>query len=436
MAFFKYSNTQKSAKFLSGIERFSLLNRYKKGLVIDGKARISEKDSLQGNIVLGATGYGKSTAFVVPNLMTISGASMYVIDPSQELYNLTNNTLSEHFEVRCINLINTSISSHWNPLAKAKTNEDMKMISDGIISSAFQQESANTRFWNESAKSLISVFLISVLNRLDKKSLLYVYNMINRLNENDKGDLTKELSQNLDNETWLEYKAIISQPEKLLGSIVSTARTALSPMATDTLKKISMQSDIDFSEFRKRPHILYVCVAEDRIKEYSLYLSLLFREVFETLMVMPEKEDLIQYLLLDEAGNIFIPKLANYITVLRKRKVSVSLILQSMRQLKSLYGDDSATIIENTKNHLYFPGLSLETCQQISQKVGYTLEGLERTYFPTNTKKGNRRALLSVEAIRTLKNGRGLFLSGNQPIALLKLTPWYKNFWMKRKLKN
>jgi len=435
MSFFKYSHSQNSAKLLTGIDRFSLLNRYKNGLVIDGKSRISEKDSLQGTICLGSTGFGKSTAFVVPNLMTIRNASMYVIDPSEELLNLCGKHLEKHFEVVCVNLIDTAKSSMWNPLNKATTNEDMKMISDAIISSAFQKETGSTRFWNEQAKSLIYVLLVSVLNRPEQKNLLYIYTMLNRFNESDKEELAKELSENLDAETWLEYKALMSQPEKVLGSTTATAKTALSPMATETLKKISSSSDIDFATFRKKPTILFICVAEHRLKEYGLYLSLLFREIMETLMVMPDKKDLIQYLLLDEAGNVFVPKLANYITVLRKRKVSTSLILQDIRQLYALYRDDAETIISNTKNHIYLPGLSLETCQQISQKIGYTYEGSESTYFPMNTKKGTKTLLLSPEAIRTLKNGRAILLSGNLQAVLLKLTPWYKNFWMKLKLK-
>ena len=435
MSFFKYSHSQDSAKFLTGIDRFSLLNRYKNGLVIDGKSRISEKDSMQGTICLGSTGFGKSTAFVVPNLMTIRNASMYVIDPSEELLNLCGKHLKKHFEVVCINLIDTAKSSMWNPLNKATTNEDMKMISDAIISSAFQKETGSTRFWNEQAKSLIYVLLVSVLNRPRQKNLLYIYTMLNRFNESDKEKLSKELSENLDAETWLEYKALMSQPEKVLGSTIATAKTALSPMATETLKKVSCSNNIDLTSFRKKPKILFICVAENRLKEYGLFVSLLLREIMETLSVMPEKKDLTQYLLLDEAGNFYCNKLSNFITICRKRRTAVALILQDMRQLYSLYGDDAETIISNTKNHIYLPGLSLETCQQISQKIGYTHEGSDSTYFPTNKKKGTKTLLLSPEAIRTLKNGRAILLSGNLQTVLLKLTPWYKNFWMKLKLK-
>lgn len=434
-SFFANSHTEKSAQFLSGIKLFSYLNIFNSGLVMNGKARVSQKISLQHALVLGGSGYGKSTSYIVPNLMKLRNASICVLDPSQELYDLTSKYLSKHFDVYSINLGDDSISEYWNPLVKAKTKDDLKMIADAIISSAYPTETGDSKFWNDGARSLLNILLNSVQNQPEKKTLFYVYSMLNRFNASDQKALNEELSSTLDQDNWLEYKGLISQPEKVWGSQVATAKIALSPISSDILKKLSSQSTIDFTTFRKKPSMLFVVVPEDRLKEHALYLSLLFREIFETLMQMPSKQDLIQYLLLDEAGNIFVPKLANYITVLRKRKTSVSLILQSIRQLHSLYGDDADTIVENTLNHIYFPGLSLETCQHLSQKIGNAYTHPPNKYFPTNKQDESKSTLLSPESIRTLKNGRALLLSGNLPAILLKLTPWYKNFWMKLKLK-
>jgi len=436
MSFFRYSYSQYSAKFLTGLRRFLLLNRFKNGLVIDGKARISEKNSLQGTLVLGSTGYGKSTAFVVPNVMTIKNASMVIIDPSQELYNLTHSYLAKHFDVKCLNLIQPEKSHRWQALYTAKTKEDVTMIADAIISASFKNDNGNNRFWNQSAKNLIAILLTSVLHRPEQKNLSYIYAMLNRYNDTDKTKLNKELSKQLDRETWLEYKAMMSQPEKLIGNVIATCRTALAPIITQTLKTVSSGNDIDIASLRTKPTVLFICIAENRFHEFGLFVSLLLREITETLSIMPKKSDMTVYMLLDEAGNFYCHKLSSFITVCRKRRVSVSLILQSMRQLRALYKDDADTIIENTKNHIYFPGLSLEASKMISQKIGNIYEDFNQTYLPTNAKRGRKYPLISPEAIRTLKNGRALFLSGNMPVVKLKLTPWHQNFWMRLKLRD
>jgi type IV secretion system protein VirD4 len=434
-SFFANSHTEKSANYLFGGKRFNFLNRFNNGLVMDGKARISQKTSLQHALILGGSGYGKTVSYIVPNLMKIRNASIYVLDPSQELFDLTSKHLSKYFNVCSINLGDGSQSEYWNPLVKARTKDDLKMIAEAIISSAYPNETGDSKFWNDGARSLLNILLNSVQGLPEKNTLSNVYNMLNRFNSSDQKALNEELSSTLDEDNWLEYKGLISQPEKVWGSQVATARIALSPISSDILKKLSSRSTIDFAEFRKKPSILYIVVPEHRIKENALYLSLLFREIFETLMEMPSKKDLVQYLLLDEAGNVFVPKLANYITVMRKRKASVSLILQSIRQLHSLYGNDADTIVENTLNHIYFPGLSLETCQQISQKVGNAFNKPQNIYFPTNKKDESKSTLLSPESVRTLKDGRALLLSGNLPPVMLRLTPWFRNFWMKLKLK-
>ncbi|MEZ5196393.1 MAG: type IV secretory system conjugative DNA transfer family protein [Bacteroidales bacterium] len=428
------SHTENSAKFLSGWKKFLYMNPFKKGLVI-GKDRISEKISLQHALILGGSGYGKTTAYIIPCLMKIRNASIYVLDPSQELYNLTSNHLSRFFDIYSINLGDPARSHYWNPLVKARTKDDLKMIADAIISSAFPNESGDAKFWNDGARSILNILLNSVHKQNDKKTLNYVYNMLNRFNASDMKELNEYLSTNLDNDNWLELKGLLAQPEKVWGSQVATAKVALSPISSETLKTLSQKSTIDFASFREKPSLLFVIVPEHRIKENMVYLSLLFREIFETLLEMPAKKDLVQYLLLDEAGNIFIPKLSNYITVLRKRRTSVSLICQSTRQLFSLYGNDAHTIIENTLNHLYFPGLSLESCQQLSQKIGSTFIEPQNTYFPTNKKEWKKTALISPESVRTLKNGRALFLSGNMPGVIVRLQPWFRNPWMKIKLR-
>lgn len=140
-------------------------------------------------------------------------------------------------------------------------------------------------------------------------------------------------------------------------------------------------------------------------------------------------------MLLDEVGNTYVNGLSGYITTLRKRKVSVSLILQSTRQLYSLYKDDADTILENTLNHIYFPGLSLETCQKLSQKLGFRYSNHQSAFFPTNKKEYGREALMSVESIRTLKSNRAIYIYGNLPPVMLRLTPWFKSFSLKRKLR-
>ncbi len=433
---FSDSHIDKTAKFLTGIDKFKLISPFNTGLSLDGsKNKISLQRALQHVLVLAPSGAGKTTSYIIPNLLRLKNSSSIVLDPNNEIFNLCGNFLSKKFDVKVLNVSDPSNSERWNPLEKGiKSPEDIKMISESIITSSYPDSRGSDKFWEDGARSLINILIQGVKNDPKKRNLAYVYQLLNRFN-NDQDTINQLLSENLSEENYLEYKGLISQPEKVFGSQVATAKISLSPLSSPVLAELTSKSTIDFAQFRKVPSILFVSVPEHQVKYYSFYLALLYRELFETFMEMPEKDDLPIFMLLDEVGNTLVPGLPGYISTIRKRRVSVSLIIQSIRQLYSLYKDDADVIMENTLNHIYFPGLSLETCQKLSAKIGNKPINPNNYWLPTNKKESGREPLISAESIRTLKSNRAIYIYGNLPPVMLYLTPWFKSFFLKRKVK-
>lgn len=430
------SHFDETAYFLKGVQRFQLLNNwFNTGLVV-GTKRITTQKSLQGALVLAKTGVGKTTSFLIPNLLRLKKSSAIVLDPSGEIYDLTAKYLSKNFTVQTLNLTNPKISEKYNPLFSCKTKDDIAMLADAIIESAFPNGKGSEVFWNQGAKSIINIMINSVKNQPQNYNLGYVYELLNRM-EFDKDFIREHLSKTLDESLLNQYIGMRQQPDKVFGSMLGTAKIALSPMGTPSLKQVSCDNTINFENFRKTPTVLFVCVPEHRVKFYGFYLSLFFRECFESFMPLPTRKDLVVYMLLDEGGNIYIPQLDTYITVLRKRKVSVSLVLQSMHQLQALYGDSAPIISENLLSHLYYPGLSLETCKDLSQKLGMTEKKSEFSFLPSNKKSNapkTKISLMSAESIRCMRDNRGLYFYSNLPAAKVKFKPWFKSFSMKRKV--
>ena len=78
---------------MSPMEQYFLLNRWNKGFLMDGyKRRLPEKKSFQSVMGLGGVGAGKSSSFVIPNLLTLDDCSFVVTDTSGELYDQTAHT--------------------------------------------------------------------------------------------------------------------------------------------------------------------------------------------------------------------------------------------------------------------------------------------------------------------------------------------------------
>ena len=81
-------------------------------------------------------------------------------------------------------------------------------------------------------------------------------------------------------------------------------------------------------------------------------------------------------LLIDDfAAGLYIPEFDKIISVIRSREISVSIMLQSISQLESMYGHPGAmTIINNCDNCLYLGGQDVETSRYIAVKANKTAD--------------------------------------------------------------
>ena len=89
----------------------------------------------------------------------------------------------------------------------------------------------------------------------------------------------------------------------------------------------------------------------------------------------------------DFATNVYIPDFDKIISNIRSRDISVSVILQSISQLETLYSPEQAVTILNGCDHmLYLGGQDVETAGYISEKANVPMErildmGLDDAYL-------------------------------------------------------
>ena len=77
----------------------------------------------------------------------------------------------------------------------------------------------------------------------------------------------------------------------------------------------------------------------------------------------------VRIILDDFANNVYIPHFDKLISVIRSRELSVSVILQSISQLETLYTSAQATTILNGCDHmLYLGGQDVKTADYISKR--------------------------------------------------------------------
>ncbi|TAE62100.1 MAG: hypothetical protein EAZ89_00035, partial [Bacteroidetes bacterium] len=85
---------QNEARFMDSREEKQLFSPRNRGLLLDGQARrFSHEESFRNLAVVATTGAGKTSSFILPNLLSINDASMIVTDPSGALYEKTAHDL-------------------------------------------------------------------------------------------------------------------------------------------------------------------------------------------------------------------------------------------------------------------------------------------------------------------------------------------------------
>jgi type IV secretory pathway TraG/TraD family ATPase VirD4 len=85
----KTSQAHGKANWMSGKEASRFLAGGNQGVVLAPGRRLSAAESFKNLVLLAPTGSGKTTRYVIPNLLRLSGSAV-VTDPSGEIYRATS----------------------------------------------------------------------------------------------------------------------------------------------------------------------------------------------------------------------------------------------------------------------------------------------------------------------------------------------------------
>jgi len=433
----KGSNSH-SASFLTGWDRFRLINKSNKGLVVEKNGRITEKLSFQHLMVISPSGGGKTVSFVIPNVLALDNASMVVTDPSGEIYALTSQAkIKQGFKVKIFDVTDLKRSVRYNPLQRIESYSDIAKISSILIDSAFPNSDPSSAFWNDSAKLIVSITIRMLKAKHGSNAnLRMVYEHLNYYNTDKQKELDILASEHLDDSSFQEYKSFMAQDIKVLSSVLSTAKSALSKLSDPDIAELTSSDTLDIESLREKKTILYMIFPEIEVKYFSFLISLLNTQLYH--FAMKEKRFFNNYLAIhflnEEFANIGVtPSFSTLVTTLRKRKCSLVMIIQDYQQIYHLYGKmDGDTIISNANTKIYLPGLSLHTISEIERSLGKIRK---KIIDKKGYEKEDIQPLLHLDQIRMLPNNKAIMLSKNYPPVMLNLTPFFKNRKLKKLLK-
>lgn len=428
----------KSDGMMNKQEELKVFSRFNDGLLLDGKnKRLSQKDSFNHLALISRTGGGKTTAYVLPNVYKLATekCSMVITDLSGEIFDKTSGYLERQgFKIYVLDPSNLSESIRYNPLSYAKDSMSIDLISDILISSAgLAGTKASDKIWSDGAKSFISI-LIKALNGTKDKRYMNLANVRYLLNNFGKSGepLDEFMKMYADDKTFTEYSGFVKGNPSTILSYISTASTALSPIGiNDDLEKLTYSHSIDFKKLRAEKSVIYIRIEQQFQEQFSFLLNLFYAQLFNEMMKkIPSKNDYPIYCLLDEFGNMNIPKFSTVITTIRKYKVSISIILQNINQLYEKYSQNSAKTILNggITNRLLYNGIDSELAKELETMFG-TKETLRQQANGEHYYKDE--SVMNASEIRTIKDDEAIYLHASKKPLKLTIKPYYKDFMYK-----
>lgn len=359
------------------------------------------KTKLNNNlIVCGSSGSGKTMSITEMKLLETFNSSLIVNLSKRKLVSKYTPLFQERgYNILNLNFVNPTDSDvSYDPLHYVKNYLDIIFLAESIVRANPQKTKTRADpYWDQAAISLLSAEIAYVLITKPSPSFNDVLNLHASLTFTEEDDVMKTSldekfsqikSHNLCYFTSSCWKTFRQLPIRTAGCVYSTLNTTLDTIFGMELRKlIAIKNKLDFKSIADKKTVLFISTSAVN-PTLKFYISIFYSQMFKELFEYAESREDLDYQLPMETHIIFddfamnnILNFTDYISICREKKISMTLIIQSESQLKSVYGADNATNIRNNcDTYAFFGSCDLDTARDISERLNRPLD--EILYMP------------------------------------------------------
>ena len=363
---------------------------------------------LNNNVtVVGPTGSGKTGGYVVPAIQNISN-SLVVSDTKGQLVKRFKKELTDKgFNVVCLDFVNPRKSCGYNPLSFIRRypsgnlrEQDVLTVAKIICPALDKHEPV----WDTCATGYVAFLIAYCLEAEDPKD----HNMktvceLRRAFSRKDGHIMFE--------SWVEehpdsfaakkyYDVMTNRPaERMWASIEGFVSSYLEVFSCSEMDNIfNRKKCFDINELGRKKTVVFINQS-DTDRAFDKLVNLFHAQTLQTLCSQADANRdgrlkvPVKMILDDFASGATIPDFDKVISVIRSRDISVSLIIQSMTQLETLYDHPTAiTIINNCDTILFLGTQDRSTAEFIAYRAMKTPETIltmprDKAYLIRNGEK-------------------------------------------------
>ena len=399
------------------------------------------------NLIIGGTGSGKSRGFSMPNAMNCS-CSYIITDPKGEITrNLAPLYRAKGIPVTVFNLVDTSKSDGFNPMAYLENDIDvLRLINSFIKNTTPEGAHQSDPFWEKSENALLCALILYLKHEAPEHECTFpmvAYMLENcSVAEDDEEyqspmDVVFEMLEEREpNHVALRQWSIFKKAKgRTAMSILVSAAVRLSYFSLPEFASICDHDDMHFENIGEKQRVIFLIIP-DNDSSLDFFVGMFYSSAFLAIFHNADEENLGALpvhvrIIMDEFANTPLPKPSDFLRILstcRSRNVSIAMIIQGLSQLKAIFKERWEDVLTNSAAIIYLGGNEPSTHEQLSKQIGKGTIGTQtrgvtkgRSGSSSRNYQATGRELLMPDEVRALPYEYALLLlQGEKPVLDLK----------------
>lgn len=405
----------------------------------------------QNTLIIGGSGSGKTRGYVMPNVLQ-AHSSYIITDPKGEILEKAGYFLEtvKGYKIRVLNLDAKKLSDGYNPFIyihpeREGYEERVLSLIETIILNTDGDKQANSSdpFWPKAERLFLqAIFFFTVDGFVPEErnmsTVMRLIAMLEIAEDEDNFDSDLDYFAKMFEERFGEehigvqqFKEFRSKASgKTAKSIVISAVARLAPFRTSEVRRMFSYDSMELDRVGEEKTAIFV-VTPPTDKSFNFIAGMLFTQLFQELQycaTQVHKHDGQRLpvpcrFILDEYANVAqIPNFVQILAYARSFGIGITVILQSLEQIKAMHEKEWGVIIDNCNSLLYLGSVTHEdTLKYISELLGKgTFD--KRTTGRTRGRQGSSsenfdvvgRELMDASEIRRLPKTDCLLIVGGR----------------------
>ena len=396
------------------------------------------------NVIVGATGSGKTQAVVFPLVQSLAKheESMIITDPKGEIYQTTGEMLKERgYNVVILNFRDPQRGNAWNPMTlpynlykEGNIDKAIELLDDLALNILYEEKGGNSDpFWEKAGADYFSGLALGLFedgteNQINLNSI----NLMATVGEERSGGPNSNYIKDYFNmkdpskPAYINASGTVFTAEETKQGILSTFKQKIKIFSNrENLSEMLSHSDFDMKDIGRKKTAVFLIIQDEKKTLHPL-ATIFIKQCYETLIdVAQESGGKLPYrtnFILDEFANMPpLKDVTTMVTAARSRLIRFNFIIQNYAQLTQVYGKENAETIKGNCNIMYLISNELSALEEISKMCG-----------EVKSKEKDKTAstpLVTVSDLQRLSQFEMITLRLRMMPFKTKLTPDFKMDW-------